>query len=208
MTFEQWLLSGTLFLAFISAVPWIAKFFHLGWRYRLGRWFAALHSLWAREFAFRRRDSSSVAPRERLRWATRRTFWRPVRFLSRLAHSKFRVTLIVDTLALHRWGVESLENPDEKAERRTALAYREMIYRMAAREKKRLHRKIRCSVCGIKPDHLICSNECQDADHPNQAPHACPDHISDVLPPYVPPSDTESAVKELVNRLTRENSLS
>lgn len=208
MTFEQWLLSGTFLLAFISAVPRIAKFLHLDWRYRLGAQLAALHSLWEREFTFRLPEGSPDGPRESLRWAARRAFRKPVRFLSRLAHSKLRVTLIVDTFALHGWGVESEKNPDEMAEWRTAHAYREMVFRMANREKKRLHRKIRCSVCGIKPDNLICSNECRSADHPNQAPHACPDHISDVLPPYVPPSDTESAVKELVSRLTRENSLS
>lgn len=205
MTFEQWLLSGTFLLAFISAVPRIAKFFHLGWRYRLGRWFAALLSLWAFEFTFRRPDSSSETPRERLRWAARRALWRPVRFLSRLAHSKFRVTLVVDTLAIEKWDARSIDDPDEEAELRTAHAYREMIYRMNDRRKKRLHKKVRCAVCGINSKGMRCGNECQHADHPSQAPHGCPDHINDLLPP--PPTDTESAAEELINRLTSENSL-
>lgn len=194
----------TLSFAGICAIPVIVKACRLEWRFKLGGWFAALYTKWAFSYPSFRSDPSTEPIKERLRWVIRRPFFRPVRFLSRLVHSKMQVPQYLSYLNAYKTDAELGHDPDKMAQARLARA----LLEMGERREQRRHRRIRCSVCGVKTKLLKCGNGCDVADHPSQLPHACGEHLSEILPPYDPNWCKQSDNDHIYKLVTRDHLLS
>lgn len=187
MNIEQWLLTGTLICAFITAAPKLSGMLSGSLRWRIGAWSAAVYSHWFWN-QYGRRYSPNPLLNRTAREVRKAAIW-PFKSLSRLASSRLQVTFF-----LHRSSkpYEAQSWRSEREMEAIRLAVRQLVKKenlQAHRRHKRSHKGIRCSTCGDRPNeihHLFCSIECSMADDAHQAPHYCYEHRHTAFAPLEP----------------------